>query len=150
MEILLAGAVVASFIAYRESLDRDTEDDGKRGVRTFEPVGPGLKSKYGVHPAMNHPRNRQYKHPIREADAQMLGNTDVQVFTPAGNWILNDPGFKAAYYANYVEAVDRDHPLLQLVRQKYPYSVMRPRIDFIGSETDMLCAGLNQQFVIHK
>ncbi len=136
-ELVLAAALISSVVAYRSKLIGLHEGQARRGEQIYQYVYPDGIDDHLIHDAYNNPKNKDYRQMTRGAVHLPLANKDALIFTPAGEYLLRDPEFKKAYFANYVRAVDRDHTRLQLPRQKYLYSTYRPVIREMGSADDM-------------
>lgn len=143
MELVLGAAAVLAAISFKQNIDAATQKmAGKVGEwNNFNAFGKDALA----YAELADPRNPDYL-PTRQPQAVSvvpLTNQDAQVFTENWQWILGNPEFKTAYYSNYVEAVDRDHPLLTMVRLQYPYGVKEQRINFMGNEVDMKSCGIH-------
>lgn len=141
MEVLLVGAFLGSLWAYRSKLIAAYADESLKSQRRQEFTIEGGNEHLHQLSKLNDPVNRGYRRPALLMDVLPLENVDTTVLTPTGRQLLRDPEFKAGYIANYVNAVDRVHPLLQFTRRKYLYGGTRPFIYMIGSTEDMARGG---------
>jgi hypothetical protein len=142
MELALGVAFIASVIAYRNKLIELHDGRGRRGEMKFQFIQEDGKQTEMAMEAANEVTNRTYRAPIRTAPHLPVPGIDSQVFTTQARYILKSPELRAAYFANYVEAVDRDHIRLQLTHQKYPYSQYRPIISVLGGVDDMAVSNI--------
>lgn len=136
MELLLVGAGVLSFVAYRDKLVELTSGKGEKNVKDWTKDLPGHVNE-AIDPWVQEYKRSQRNYPVMFRDPIPTDNPSARVFNEKLWPIYYSPEFREAFMSNYALQTDQDNNLLQLAKLKYPYNCVKQRVDWIGGEDSM-------------
>lgn len=137
MEILLVGAGFLTFAAYREKLADLTAGQSREGEKNWIKDEPGHINE-AIDPWVQENKRRQRNYQVEYRDRIPVDNPSARVFNERLEAALYyDPYYQASFAANYALQTDQDHNLLQVAKMKYPYNVVKQRVDWIGGDDSM-------------
>lgn len=136
MEILLVGAGVLSFVAYRDKIVEATTGRGETDVKSWLKDKPGHINE-AVDPWVQLYKRSQRNYQVAYRGHTPTDNPNARVFNDKLVALYYSPEWRESFAQNYALQNDQDHNLLQLAKLRYPYNCVKQRVDWIGGEDSM-------------